>query len=67
MTADVALDLDDDGSLHDLAVIHHILALKIVKPDARTTTDQVPRLDEAEHLMAPAVGWKETCVGLIIA
>ena len=29
MTADVALDLDDDASLHDLAVIHHLLALKV--------------------------------------
>ena len=26
MTADIALDLDDDASLHDLAMIHHLLA-----------------------------------------
>ena len=25
MTADVALDLDNDASLHDLAMIHHLL------------------------------------------
>ena len=28
MTADVTLNLDDDASLHDLAMIHHLLALK---------------------------------------
>ena len=28
MAAYVTLDLDDDASLHDLAVIHHLLALK---------------------------------------
>ena len=31
MTADVTLDLDDEASLHDLARIHHLLALKITK------------------------------------
>ena len=39
MAADVALELDDDGSLHDLAVIHHLLALKIMKQDDRPTTE----------------------------
>ena len=39
MTADVKLDLDYDGSLHDLAVMHHLLALKIVKQDGRPTTE----------------------------
>ena len=38
MTADVALDLDDDGSLHDLIMIHLLLALKIVRQDGRPTT-----------------------------
>ena len=38
MTADVALELDNDGSLHDLAVIHHLLALKIKKQDDRRRT-----------------------------
>ena len=27
MTADITLDLDDDASLHDLAMIHHLLAI----------------------------------------
>ena len=31
--------LDDDGSLHDLAVIHHQLALTIVKQHGRPTTE----------------------------
>ena len=39
MTADVALELDDDGSLHHLAVIDHLLALKVMKQDDRPTTE----------------------------
>ena len=39
MTADIAVDLDDDGSLLDLAVIHHLLALKIVRQDGRPTME----------------------------
>ena len=35
MTADVALDLDDDASLHDLAVIHHLLAMKVAKTNGK--------------------------------
>ena len=31
MTADVTLDLDDDASLHDLAMIHHRLAMRVTK------------------------------------
>ena len=31
MTADITLDLDDDASLHDLAMIHHLLAIKVTK------------------------------------
>ena len=31
MTADITLDLDDDASLHDLAMIHHLLAIKLTK------------------------------------
>ena len=38
-TADVALDLDDDASLHDLAVIHHLLAMEVIKQDGRPTTE----------------------------
>ena len=39
MTADVALDLDDDAILLDLAVMHHLLALKVVKQNGRPTTE----------------------------
>ena len=39
MTADVTLDLDDDASLHDLAMIHHLLALKITKQKGNSTTE----------------------------
>ena len=31
MTADITLDLDDDASLHDLAMIHHLLAMRVTK------------------------------------
>ena len=31
MTADVTLDLDDDASLHDLAMLHHLLVLRMTK------------------------------------
>ena len=39
MTADVTLDLDDDASLHDLAMIHHLLALKITKPKSNSSRE----------------------------
>ena len=31
--------LDDDGSPHDLAVIQHLLALRIMKPDERSPAE----------------------------
>ena len=39
MTAGVTLDLDDDASLHDLAMIHHLLALKITKQKSNSSTE----------------------------
>ena len=39
ITADLALDLDDDANLHDLAMIHHQLALKVAKQNGRPTTE----------------------------
>ena len=39
MTAEVTLDLDDDASLHDLAKIHHLLALKITKQKGNSSTE----------------------------
>ena len=38
VTAEVVLELDYDGSLQDLAVIHHLLALKITKQDKMSPT-----------------------------
>ena len=35
MTADVTLDLDDDANLHDLAMIHHLLAMRLMKQKSR--------------------------------
>ena len=39
MTDDVTMDLDDDASLHDLAMIHHLLALKITKQKSNPSTE----------------------------
>ena len=39
MTADVTLDLDDDASLHYLATIHHLLALKITIQKSNLSTE----------------------------
>ena len=38
MTADVALDSDDDASLHDLAMILHLLTLRITKQKSGSST-----------------------------
>ena len=39
MPADIVLDLHDDASLHDLAIIHHLLALKVTKQNGRSSTE----------------------------
>ena len=39
MTADIVLGLVDDASLHDLAMIHHMLALKTTKQNGRPSTE----------------------------
>ena len=39
MTADFVLDLDDDAILNDLAMIHHLLALKTTKQNGRPSTE----------------------------
>ena len=39
MTADVTLDLDDDASLHDLAMIHHLLAMRLTKRKSNPSTE----------------------------
>ena len=40
MTANVTLGLDDEASLHDLAMIHHLLALKITNQKSGSSTEQ---------------------------
>ena len=39
MTADATLDLDDDASLHDLAMIHHLLAQRMTKQKINPSTE----------------------------
>ena len=39
MTADIVLELDDDASLYDLAMIHHLLTLKITKQNGKPSTE----------------------------
>ena len=39
MTADILLDLDDDASLHDLAMIHHLLAMRMTKGKSNPSTE----------------------------
>ena len=39
MTADVMLERDDDASLHDLAMIHHLLAMRLTKRKSNPSTE----------------------------
>ena len=39
MTANFTLDLDDDASLHDLAMIHHLLAMRVTKQKNNPSTE----------------------------
>ena len=39
MTADITLDLDDDASLHDLAMVHHLLAMRMTKRKSNPSTE----------------------------
>ena len=39
MTAVITLDLDDDASLHDLAMIHHLLAMRVTKQKNNPSTE----------------------------
>ena len=39
MTADILLDLDDGASLHDLAMIHHLLAIRVTKQKNNPSTE----------------------------
>ena len=71
MTADVALDLDDDASLHDLAVIHHLLALKVAKKNGRPATESAEGSSPSNWLkqdacLATSWEWKDTYVLRVI-
>ena len=39
MTADITLDLDNDASLHNLAMIHHLLAMRVTKQKNNPSTE----------------------------
>ena len=39
MTADIMLDLDDVASLHDLAMIHHLLAMRVTNQRKNPSTE----------------------------
>ena len=39
MTADIMLDLDDDASLHDLAMIQHLLAMRVTNQRKSPSTE----------------------------
>ena len=39
MTADITLNLDDDASLHNLAMIHHLLAIRVTKQKNNPSTE----------------------------
>ena len=65
MTADNVLDLDDDASLHDLARIHHLLALKVTKQNGRLSTEPSEGssssnwLRQGTCLASSCGGWRE--------
>ena len=50
MTADVTLELDDDASLHDLAMIEHLLALKITNQKSGPSIEPVEGTPSSEWL-----------------
>ena len=58
MAADITLDLDDDASLHDLAMIHHLLAMRVTKWKNNPTTEPIT-VPESVHMGDPAGGYVE--------
>ena len=58
MTADITLDLDNDAILHDLAMIHHLLAMSVTKQKNN------PSMEPSEG--SPSSDWlrKSTCLAL---
>ena len=50
MTAEVVLELNDDGSLLGLAVALHLLALRIMKQNERSPTKLSERISPSDWL-----------------
>ena len=63
LTADIELEESDDESLHDLARIHHLLALKVKKQSENTPTEPSEGNFPSEWMksgncLAASCGWK---------
>ena len=50
MTADITLDLDDDASLHDLVMIHHLLAMRVTNQKNNPSTEPSERTASSDWL-----------------
>ena len=58
MMADITLDLDDDASLHYLAMIHHLLAMRVTKQKNNPSTEPSEGSPSSDWLR------KGTCLAL---
>ena len=61
LTADFTLDLDDDASLYDLAMIHHLLAMRVTKQKNNPSTEPSEGNPSSDYLrqgtcLAPSSG-----------
>ena len=50
MTADITLDLHDDTSLHDLAMIHHLLAMRVMRQKKNPSMEPSERSPSSDWL-----------------
>ena len=69
MTADITLDLDDDASLHDLAMIHHLLAMRLTKLKSNPSMELSEESPSSNWLkqgtcLAQHSGMERTCLQL---
>ena len=74
LTAEIELEGNDDESLHDLAMVYHLLALKITRQDDRQPTEPsegnspIDWMKEGTCLASlPAVDCKGMYVGTVTA
>ena len=72
VTAEIELEENDDKSLHDIAMIHHLLALKITRQDEQQPTEPSGGNSPSDWMKGvpawlPVVEWKNTFVGMVIA